>query len=103
MSDNQDPRGRLGTYRSIEMPAVRTTIVGGRPPGCGKPLGDIPRGIAVLVKKASVDPTFRAPLLAQRAKAAGEIGLLLTPEETLMLNHVPAAQLEAIIARTSVD
>jgi hypothetical protein len=87
----------------MEMPAVKTTIVGGRPPGCGKMLGDIPRGIEVLVKKASVDPAFRALLLARRSAAAGEIGLLLAPAEAMMLDHVPQAQLEAIINRTKVD
>ncbi|MCP4231568.1 MAG: hypothetical protein GY771_15670, partial [bacterium] len=43
---------------SIEREAVRTTIVGGRPPGSGKSNGSIPRGIEVLVKKASVDAVF---------------------------------------------
>ena len=89
--------------RPAEMPAVKTTIVGGRPPGCGKALGEIPRGIEVLVKKAVVDPAFREVLLARRAAAAEEIGLALAPQEAMMLNHVPAAQLEAIIARTKVD
>ena len=89
--------------RPAEMPAVRTTIVGARPPGCGKALGEIPRGIEVLVKKAVVDPAFREVLLARRAAAAEEIGLALTPQEVLILNQVPAAQLEAIIARTKVD
>jgi hypothetical protein len=87
----------------MEMPAVKTTIVGGRPPGCGKMLGEIPRGIEVLVKKASVDPAFRAMLLERRSKAAAEIGLKLAPAEAMMLDHVPLAQLEAIINRTRVD
>jgi hypothetical protein len=62
----------------------------------------IPRGIEVLVKKASVDPEFRALFLERRAGAAGEIGLALEPAEAAMLAAVPAAQLEAIIARTAV-
>ena len=103
MTSDRKADDRTGGERPMEMPAVRTTIVGGRPPGCGKPLGDIPRGIEVLVKQASVDAAFRALLLAQRAKAADEIGLILAPEEETLLNHVPAAQLEAIIARTKVD
>src|SRR5512137_1306017 len=89
--------------RDQEFPAVRTTIVGGRPPGSGQPLGAIPRGVEVLVKKASVDAAFRAVLLARRSAAAGEIGLALTPDEAMMLDIVPAAQLEAIISRTKVD
>ena len=88
--------------RPQEHPAVRTTIVGGRPPGSGRGLGEIPRGIEVLVKKASVDAEFRRLLLERRADAAGEIGLVLDPAETAMISAVPAAQLETIIAQTSV-
>jgi len=62
----------------------------------------IPKGIEVLVKKASVDPAFKALLLERRAAAAQEIGLELDAAETMMLAAVPAGQLEAIIARTDV-
>ncbi len=96
-------RPKPAKERPIEQPAVRTTIVGGRPPGAGKSVGDIPRGIEVLVKKASVDAKFRKALLAKRAEAAREIGLVLDPAEVMMLNAVPAAQLEGIIARTTVS
>lgn len=91
------------TSRSLEHEAVRTTIVGARPPGSGKSLGNIPRGIEVLVKKASVDAEFKSVLVEKRAEAAGEIGLGLDPAETLMLNNVPTSQLEAIIANTKVN
>jgi len=89
--------------RRQEQPAVKTTIVGGRPPGPGKAVGEIPRGIEVLVKKASVDADFKSLLLEKRAEAARDIGLELTPAEAMMLDAVPAAQLEAIIATTSVS
>lgn len=89
--------------RVPEMPAVRTTIVGGRPPGCGQPLGPIPRGIEVLLKKAAVDAPFRALLLERRAATAEEIGLTLEAQERAMLDFVPRAQLEAVIAGTRVD
>jgi acyl carrier protein len=62
----------------------------------------ISKGIEVLVKKASVDPAFKMLLLEQRADAARKIGLELDTTESLMLAAVPNAQLEAIIARTSV-
>ena len=88
--------------RPAEQEAVRTTIVGGRPPGSGKSVGPIPRGIEVLVKKASIDPDFKQLLMSERAKAADEIGLKLEPAEIAMLNAVPAAQLETIIANTEV-
>lgn len=88
--------------RLPEQEAVRTTIVGGRPPGSGQPVGPIPRGLEVLVKKAAVDPPFRELLLTQRAAAAEQIGLTLDPSEALMLAAVPASQLQAIIAQTTV-
>jgi hypothetical protein len=87
----------------IEQPAVCTTIVGGRPPGPGKGIGSIPRGIEVLVKKASVDPHFKKLLLANRAEAAKGIELELDAAEAAMLESIPSAQLEAIIAHTTVS
>ncbi len=101
---SQKPRNAAGRAAGApEMPAVRTTIVGGRPPGCGQPLGPIPRGIEVLLKKAAVDTPFRALLLERRAAAAEDIGLTLEAQERAMLDFVPRAQLEAVIAGTRVD
>ena len=94
--------GRRSGERPEEQQAVRTTIVGGRPPGSGKPLGEIPRGIEVLVKKAAVDAAFRELLLAGRAAAAEAIGLVLEPAEAALLDVVPAEQLRAVIDRTRV-
>ncbi|HOD84833.1 MAG: hypothetical protein BWX88_05177 [Planctomycetes bacterium ADurb.Bin126] len=92
----------MDTPKHPEQEAIVTTIVGGRPPGCGTSVGQIPRGIEVLVKKAAVDPEFRTLLLERRAQAAAEIQLELTPAEAMMLTAVPAAQLEAIIDSTEV-
>jgi hypothetical protein len=64
---------------------------------------EIPRGIEVLVKKAAVDPEFKALLLAERSGAADAIGLELSEAEAAMLDGVPATQLEAIIANTTVS
>ncbi len=86
-----------------EQEAVRTTIVGGRPPGSGRANGQIPRGIEVLTKKAAVDADFKALLLRDRAGAAAVIGLELAASEAAMLNVVPESQLEAIISRTRVQ
>lgn len=103
MSQDRGPVGpQFHTDRRPEQEAVRTTIVGGRPPGSGQSVGDIPRGIEVLVKKAAVDPTFRALFLERRAEAAVEIGLQLEPAEIAMLAIAPREQLETIIARTTV-
>ena len=85
-----------------EKEAIRTTIVGGRPPGCGRGVGDIPRGVEVLLKKASVDAHFRDLLLDQRASAAAAIELHLDPAECGMLAAIPREQLENIVAGTVV-
>ena|GEM_PF-1235889 len=89
--------------RPGEAEAVRTTIVGARPPASGKSVGAVPRGVEVLVKKAAVDPTFKKLLLEKRAKAAEAIGLRLEPAEATMLDAVPEAQLNAIVASTKVS
>lgn len=98
---DQQPKSQ-GPQRPAEQAAVVTTIVGGRPPGAGLPVGTIPRGIEVLVKKASVDEEFKSLLLESREEAAREIGLELQSAEAMMLRAVPAAQLESIIAQTVV-
>jgi len=103
MSDSPRTSGpQFSADRAAEPEAVRTTIVGGRPPGDGQNVGDIPRGIEILVKKAAVDPEFKETLLSKRADSAGEIGLQLEPAEVLMLRAAPAEQIEAIIDRTVV-
>jgi hypothetical protein len=85
-----------------EKEAVRTTIVGGRPPGSGRNTGAVPRGIEVLVKKAAVDGKFRELLLDQRGGAATFIGLELDPAEAVMLSAIPQEQLAQIVDQTSV-
>jgi hypothetical protein len=103
MSESQGPTGpQFHADRPLEREAVRTTIVGGRPPGSGQSLGNIPRGVEVLIKKASVDPAFRDLLLTRRAEAAEEIGLQLDPAEAMMLAAATREQLESVIARTNV-
>lgn len=63
---------------------------------------DIPRGLEVLLKKASVDAEFCALLLENRADAGATIGLDLDPAERAMLNAMPTEQLDAIIHQTRV-
>jgi hypothetical protein len=82
--------------------AAGPTIVGGRPLANGRAQQSVPRGIEVLVKKASVDLAFREVLLARRAAAAAEIGLELSPAEIATLNSVPRSQIEQIIRNTTV-
>jgi len=89
--------------RPGEPEAVRTKIVrGGRPQREVIPRR-IPRGLEVLIKKAAVDPAFKKLLLEKRAGAAEAIGLKLTAAEETMLDAVPRAQLEAIVANTKVS
>ncbi|MCP4231931.1 MAG: hypothetical protein GY771_17520 [bacterium] len=65
--------------------------------------GKIPRGIEVLIKKASVDPEFKGRLLEERAECARRIDLELKPVETAILNGIPPEQLDAIIGSTRVN
>jgi hypothetical protein len=85
-----------------EKPAVKTTIVGGRPPGCGKETENIPRGIEVLIKKASVDEAFRKILLVDRERAADKLGLFLTAAEETMLRVISESMLDKMIKTTKV-
>jgi hypothetical protein len=94
---------RIKMARRGEAEAVRTTIVGGRPPGGGANVGDVPRGVEVLIKKAAVDPAFKKMLLEKGAGAAEAIALKLEPAEAAMLDAVPLPQLEAIVANTKVS
>jgi hypothetical protein len=103
MAEQCGPAGpQFHADRPREQEAVRTTIVGGRPPGSGQTLGNTPHGIEVLIKKAAVDPAFRMLLLERRADAAAEIGLQLDPAEAMMLAAAPREQLGTIIANTRV-
>jgi len=85
-----------------EKEAVRTTIVGGRPPGSGRSNATVPRGIEVLVKKAAVDSAFRELLFEQRGEAAAAIELELDPAESAVLNAIPREQLARIVGQTIV-
>jgi len=97
----EDPKGRMFSPKGPE-DEIRRTIVGVRPPEAAESLPPIPRGIEVLIKKASVDPAFRELLLADREAAAREIELDLAPSERAILAAVPAQDLEAFIDRVRV-
>ncbi len=63
--DEREPLAgpQFNASRPVEQEAVRTTIVGGRPPGSGQPSTNVCRGWEVLLKKASVDPEFKRLLI----------------------------------------
>lgn len=65
--------------------------------------GRIPRGMEVLIKKASVDAEFKGQLLEERADCARRISLELKPVESAILDAIPSEQLDAIIASTKVN
>jgi hypothetical protein len=102
--DEREPLAgpQFDASRPVEQEAVRTTIVGGRPPGSGQPPTNVCRGWEVLLKKASVDPEFKQLLIKRRAAAAEEIGLQLEPAEVAMLTAATPEHLEAVIAAVKV-
>ena len=63
----------------------------------------VPRGVEILIKKAAVDAAFRDVLLDERAGAAARLDLALEPAESATLAAIPRAQLEQVIARTTVS
>ena len=102
MADSSsDDKGRNYEY-GADKPTIEPTIVGGRPLTKSQSLQGIPRGIEVLIKKASVDPEFRTVLLEKRAGAAAEIELELSSAEAALLNAIPASQIEKIIENAKV-
>jgi len=91
-----------GPSGQVKQSPVNLTIVGGRPSEDESRSRGAPRGLEVLLKKASVDAEFRALLLERRSRASESIALELDPAEAVMLDHMPAEQLEAIIRQTRV-
>ncbi|MBU1109909.1 MAG: hypothetical protein KKB51_24725 [Candidatus Riflebacteria bacterium] len=78
------------------------TIVGGRPQAPRNMRNDIPRGLEILVKRASIDSKFKAELLEKREKIADELQIPLDVSEKAMLAGVPADHLEKMIKATEV-
>ncbi len=102
MTDSSEKDGTKTSEHNSEKREANPTIVGGRPLARGQLLHGIPRGIEVLIKKASVDQDFRSVLLKERAKAAAEIELELSAAEAAMLNAIPLEQIEKIIENAKV-
>lgn len=86
----------------VKQGSVSLTIVGGRPSGDAARSRSTPRGLEVLLKKASVDAEFRALLLEKRSRASATIALELDPAEAAMLDNMPGEQLETIVRQTRV-
>ena len=60
-------------------------------------MAEIPRGIQVLLRKASRDAEFRALLLERRAGAAAGAGVALRRVEIAILEDISREQLETLI------
>jgi hypothetical protein len=77
------------------------TIVGGRS-GDSSQGGNSPRGIEILLKKASVDKDFARLLLESREEAARLISLELNDSERKILLNTPTGTLQTMIRNTTV-
>jgi hypothetical protein len=77
------------------------TIVGGRSAD-NAPAGNSPRGIEILLKKASVDEDFAKALLESPEEAARLISLDLLDSERRILLNTPRSTLQAMIRSTTV-
>lgn len=62
----------------------------------------VPRGLEILLKKASVDPVFRGLLEADPERAAASIDLILTDIERSILANVPPEGLRLMIEKATV-
>lgn len=71
----------LSGEKSKKKKAVKTTIVGGQPPGNERDMQTIPTGIEELLAMAAVDDKFAAALIENREKAIASSGVQLTPTE----------------------
>jgi hypothetical protein len=91
-------RSRMFGDDEPKNPSPRTTIVGGQPPGHSAELPPVPTGIQRLLRLASVDPAFARELGARRAEMGAAAGIELTASERAILQAIPAAQLQAMIA-----
>jgi hypothetical protein len=77
------------------------TIVGGRSAD-NTPAGSSPRGIEILLKKASVDQEFAKLLLESPEDAARLISLDLQDSERRIMLNTPRATLQTMIRHTTV-
>ena len=77
------------------------TIVGGRSRS-NRLVGNFPRGIEIMLKKAAVDPSFSQYLVQDPINAAGSIALDLKPVEINILTNTSKSVLEKMIASTRV-
>ena len=101
MSDNKTGKDHLPVDKSLlplsAKQAVKTTIVGGQPPGNDRPMQTIPVGIEQIMGMAAVHEEFKAILLNDRLRAIEQSGVELTPTEKGILQAIDPSTLGQMI------
>lgn len=77
--------------------SVRTTIVGGQPPGNARPLGEVPIGMERLLGLAAVDDRLAAELEHDPKSLAEGCGITLEPTELSVLEATPKGALRGML------
>jgi len=78
-------------------PTVKTTIVGGQPPGNERAPGGIPVGVEELLSMAAVEPEFAQALMERPEETIQASGVALTESEQAILKSVGPGNLAAMI------
>jgi len=78
------------------------TIVGGRPMAQKSSRKDIPRGLELLIKRASIDLEFKQELIQKRTRLLEELDITIDATESSMLACVPEEHLSRMIDATEV-
>jgi len=82
---------------AVEKRAVKTTIVGGQPPGNERPLPPIPVGIEEILGMAAVNEEFAAALYENRDTAVQASGVELTATERGILAAIDSTTLRQMV------
>ncbi len=77
--------------------AVKTTIVGGQPPGNDRAMQPVPVGIEQLMAMAAVDPDFAEALYVDQESAVAASGVELTATERGILAATPEPALRQMV------
>ena len=79
--------------------AIKTTIVGGQPPGNERTLQTVPVGIEQLIGMAAADPEFALALRERRDEAISAGRVTLTATELAILASIDSSTLQAMVDR----
>lgn len=87
-----------GKEKVVKKQVVKTTIVGGQPPGNERPLQEIPVGIEEVLAMAAVDDRFASSLYADRESAMAASGVSLTATEKMILSSIERPALAQMVS-----